>query len=62
MTTWSYGPDAWRVRVTDADIKRATDEWLSALDGGAPEERVDDLRQELHRLCRAEAHQVTIDA
>jgi len=56
------GLDTWRVWVTDADIRQATDAWLSALDGGAPVERVDDLRDELRRLWRAEVHQVTIDA
>lgn len=59
MSTMS---DTWRVWVTDADIRQATDAWLSALDGGAPEDRVEDLRQELQRLWRAEVNQVSIDA
>jgi hypothetical protein len=59
--SWSEA-EAWRVWVTDADIRQATDAWLSALDGGAPEDRVEDLRDELRRLWRAEASQVAVAA
>ncbi|GAA2722434.1 hypothetical protein [Cellulomonas aerilata] len=54
--------DMWRVWVTDEDIQQATNAWLSAVDGGAPLERVDDLREELGRLWRAGAQQLTASA
>ncbi len=54
--------DTWRVWVTDADIRQATNAWLAAVDGGAPIDRVEDLREELQRLWRAGAHQMTVDA
>ena len=62
MSTWSSETGTWRVWVTVEDVRQATDAWLSALVGGAPEDRVEDLREELQRLWRAEASQVTIDA
>jgi hypothetical protein len=54
--------DTWRVWVTDDDIRQATDAWLAAVDGGAPTDRVDDLREELQRLWRAGSCQLTADA
>lgn len=51
--------DMWRVWVTDEDIRQAADAWLAAVDDGAPVDRVDDLREELARLWRAGAHQMT---
>ena len=54
--------DTWRVWVTDEDIRQATNAWLAAVDGGAPTDRVDDLREELQRLWRAGAYQHTVDA
>ena len=61
MDTSDHGIDSWRVRVTDADIRRATDDWLAALDLGAPSDRVDDLLQELQRLWRAGVRQLAGD-
>ena len=54
--------DTWRVWVRDEDIRNATDAWLAAVDGGDPADRVDDLREELQRLWRAGAYQLTADA
>ncbi len=54
--------DTWRVWVTDEDIRQATDAWLAAVDGGAPHDWVEDLREEVQRLWRAGACQTTVDA
>jgi hypothetical protein len=51
----------WRVRVRPADVRQARDTWLAARDGGAPTERVQDLREELERLWRAEAYQTAYE-
>lgn len=45
--------EAWRVRVSDEDVRQARDAWLRARHGGAPAERVRELRQDLERLWRA---------
>ncbi len=54
--------DMWRVWVTDDDIRQATEAWLAAVDHGASSDRLDDLREELHRLWRAGAYQMAASA
>ncbi len=54
--------EGWRVRVTADDVRQARDAWLAARDGGAPADRVLDLREDLERLWRAEAYQIAAEA
>lgn len=50
--------EAWRVEVTDGDIRAAKTAWLAAVDGGATPERVSLLRRDLESLWRAQGRQI----
>lgn len=47
----------WRVWVTEGDLREARAAWLQARDGGAPPDRVLELREELERMTRTAAFQ-----
>ena len=49
---------AWRIDVTDADIRAAKEAWMAARDGGAPDERVLQLHQGYERLVRTQGRQI----
>ena len=53
--------DEWYLEVTDADIRAARDAWSAARYGDAPADRVQLLKDDLERLWRVQARQVTRD-
>lgn len=51
----------WRVWVSEDDLQAARSAWMSARDGGAPPDRVRELREEFDRLLRTALYQAEGD-
>jgi hypothetical protein len=52
---------AWRVWVSENDLRDARAAWMRARDGGAPPEQVRELLDELERLIRTAVYQAEGD-